>query len=73
MCNIPTFNGEMPSVNELVATGRSVGTQTMHKIQGEALNPALKNCGILPECRGCNIMLGVQVREVGRRVAAKLK
>jgi hypothetical protein len=73
MCNVKTFNGEMPSVNELVAAGRAVGTQTMHQIQSEALNPALKDCGILPECRNCNIMFGVQVREVGKKVATKIR
>jgi hypothetical protein len=67
MCNVKTFNGEMPSVNEIVALGRPVSTDIMHQIQAAALNPALKNCGSLPECRGCNILPEAKV-DRGKRI-----
>ena len=73
MCEIPTFIGKMLSMDEMLALGRPVSTQIMHEQQAKALNQDLKNCGNMPECRWCNIQFGVQVSEVGKRVAVKLK
>jgi len=54
----------------------------MGKVYGDAtsareaieshLNPDLNKCGQLPQCRGCAIVNGVEVRALAERVAPKL-
>jgi len=73
MCNIKTHSGEMKSMHELLAAGQAVSTAVMHEQQDAALNPALKNCGTLPECRGCTLLFGAEVIGVAERVAPNLK
>ncbi|MBI2464524.1 hypothetical protein HYV64_00105 [Candidatus Shapirobacteria bacterium] len=59
----------MKSMHEMLAAGQAVSTAAMHDQQARALNPALKDCGTLPECRGCTLLFGAEVIGVAERVA----
>lgn len=72
MCNIKTHSGEMKSMHEMLAAGHAASTAAMHEQQATALNPALKDCGTLPECRGCPLLFGADVVDVAKRVAPAL-
>ncbi|MFZ2152696.1 MAG: hypothetical protein WAV41_01400 [Microgenomates group bacterium] len=74
MCRIKTFVGEPASMAQMLAEGKAVSTATMHRWQAEHLNPDLKACGTLPQCRACeDNPLALSIQELVEATANRLQ
>jgi len=71
-CDIPTFIGKMSSAQDLLDLGLPVSTETMHQVQEERLNPALKICSELVGRGKCPVGEKSNLAEMVARVVSKL-